>query len=329
MFKNWLFLILAIFLSIFFCELVVRVRYSYKAPWYEQLITQQREAERRPYRSNKWGLRDRDFEASKPSGCRRILILGDSFTYGAGVDNESDVFPKLLEKMLNQKIDMPGIDKIEVLNGGISGSLTNRWVDLLIKIEDHFQPDVVLVVFFLRDGTLVLSVQDFFNPIRNDIAERNRESILYRYLYIYRFIKDYIDRMQVANKYTQKINQSYLGDKKQAVEWEKAKSNILKIEQCGNKRSAVTGLVVFPILAELNASYPFRAVCNTIMEFAVKNNIPAHSLLPAFMGLNGKDLWVSPYNQHPNEKAHLIAAQSMLPFTQDLLRKAERKRLGE
>ena len=327
MFKNWLLLILAIFISIFFCEVVVRVRYSYKAPWYEELITQQGQVEIRQYRKNKLGLRDRDFEASKPSVCRRILILGDSFTWGWGVNNESAVFPKLLEKMLNQKIDIPGVENIEVLNGGMPGSLTDQWVDLLIKTEADFQPDVVLVVFFLRDGTLVKSIPDFFNPIRNNIVERNRESILYRYLYSYRLLKDYIDRMLVANLYTQKINRAYLGDKKETVEWEKAKSNIRKIKQYENKRSAVTGLVVFPILVELDERYPFRAVCNTIMEFAMKNNIPAHSLLPAFMGLNGKDLWVSPYDQHPNEKAHLIAAQSMLPFVQDLLRKAERERL--
>ncbi len=327
MFKNWLLLILAIFISIFFCEVVVRARYSYKAPWYEELITQQGQVEIRQYRKNKLGLRDRDFEASKPSVCRRILILGDSFTWGWGVNNESAVFPKLLEKMLNQKIDIPGVENIEVLNGGMPGSLTDQWVDLLIKTEADFQPDVVLVVFFLRDGTLVKSIPDFFDPIRNNIVERNRESILYRYLYSYRLLKDYIDRMLVANLYTQKINRSYLGDKKQTVEWEKAKSNIRKIEQYENKRSAVIGLVVFPILVELDERYPFRAVCNTIMEFAMKNNIPAHSLLPAFMGLNGKDLWVSPYDQHPNEKAHLIAAQSMLPFVQDLLKKAERARL--
>ena len=329
MLKNWLLLILAIFISIFFCEVFVRVRYSYKAPWYEELIAQQGEVEIRPYRKNKWRLRDRDFEDDKPSTCRRILILGDSFTFGLGVNDDNAIFPKLLEKMLNQKIDIPGVENIEVLNGGIPGSLTDQWVDLLIKTEAHFQPDVVLVVFFLRDGTLVKSIDNFFNPIRNNIVKRNRKSILYRYLYSYRLIKDYIDRMMVANIYSQKINRAYLGDEKETAEWEKAKSNIRKIKQYANKRSAVTGLVVFPILVELNERYPFRAVCDIIMEFALKNNIPAQSLLPAFMGLNGKDLWVLPYDQHPNEKAHLIAAQSMLPFVQDLLRKAERKRLGE
>ena len=324
MFKNWLLLILAIFISIFFCEVFVRVRYSYKAPWYEELIAQQGEVEIRPYRKNKWRLRDRDFEDDKPSTCRRILILGDSFTFGMGVMDENAVFPKLLEKMLNQKIDIPGVENIEVLNGGIPGSLTDQWVDLLIKTEAYFQPDVVLVVFFLRDGTLVKSIDNFFNPIRNNIVKRNRKSILYRYLYSYRLIKDYIDRMMVANIYSQKINRAYLGDEKETAEWEKAKSNIRKIKQYANKRSAVTGLVVFPILVELNERYPFRAVCDIIMEFALKNNIPAQSLLPAFMGLNGKDLWVLPYDQHPNEKAHLIAAEFMLPFVQDLLRKAER-----
>ena len=85
------------------------------------------------------------------------------------------------------------------------------------------------------------------------------------------------------------------------------------------------GLIVFPIMVELHAGYPFEAVCNTIMLFAKTNYIPAHNLLPAFMGLNGKDLWVSAYDQHPNEKAHLIAAQSMLPFIQDLLKRTEKK----
>ena len=53
-------------------------------------------------------------------------------------------------------------------------------------------------------------------------------------------------------------------------------------------------------------------------EFALLNGFPLHNLLPSFMGHYGPNLWVSSYDQHPNEKAHQIAAESMLPFIKDL-----------
>ena len=75
----------------------------------------------------------------------------------------------------------------------------------------------------------------------------------------------------------------------------------------------------FPILAELDAKYPFNAVCDLIMQFSTENELPAHNLLPAFLGRNASDLWVSPANQHPNAQGHAIAADSLDPFVRQLL----------
>ena len=81
------------------------------------------------------------------------------------------------------------------------------------------------------------------------------------------------------------------------------------------------GFVVFPILAELDENYPFRRICNLLIDFAKVNQMPAHSLLPAFQGKFGPDLWISPFDQHPNAAAHRLAADSMYRFTIELVAK--------
>lgn len=76
---------------------------------------------------------------------------------------------------------------------------------------------------------------------------------------------------------------------------------------------------VFPVLAGLDEDCPFRDICELLVEFAPSHDMPAHSLLPAFLGRHGPDLWVSSFGQHPNEEAHAIAAESLLPFVIGLL----------
>jgi hypothetical protein len=176
-----------------------------------------------------------------------------------------------------------------------------------------------LIVFFLRDGTKTSSMGSFFGLIREEIESRDRRSFLYHHAYLFRLIQERLDRLYLSKKYSIALHESYLGNAEQIKEWENAKNNILKIKNIGEEIHAKVALVVFPILVELNGSYPFKDICECIMKFGTECHIPAHNLLPAFMGKSGPDLWVSSYDQHPNEQVHLIAANSILPFLRELL----------
>jgi lysophospholipase L1-like esterase len=290
-------------------------RVIYTKPWYQSLVEIQQHKHNK-HIANSLGLRDRDYSAVKPHNTKRVLILGDSFTYGSGVADDAVIFPELLEKRLNAEFIKQNIT-IEILNGGIAGSLTNQWVNLLIKVKDIFAPDVILVVFFLRDGTRTSSMASFFNPIRDEL--RSRHSVIYRYSYFYRLFQDAMDRNYLSAKYAKALNVSYLGGHEQTQEWEQAKANILMIKSIGDEIHARVGLVVFPVLVDLNDNYPFKEIYQSIVEFGRKNKIPTHGLLPAFIGKNGPELWVSTVDQHPNELGHQIASESMLPFLRQLL----------
>jgi hypothetical protein len=69
------------------------------------------------------------------------------------------------------------------LNGGLPGSQTGDWVELLQRLGDSYQPDVIIIVFFLHDGTLTSSIGSFFGPIRDQIVSQNQASALYQNVY--------------------------------------------------------------------------------------------------------------------------------------------------
>ena len=212
-----------------------------------------------------------------------------------------------------------------MLNGGIRGSNPSVWLDLLTRVEDSFQPDVIVVVFFLRDGVRSTSIHHFFGPIRDKIARRNDASQLYGYSYIYRVLRDAADRELVGHDYTRHLHAGYFArNRARRAHWKTQQQHLREIFTIARARSAAVGLVVFPVLAGLKDDpYPFERIVRMLRRFGRINDVSVHDLLEDFRGLYGPDLWISGFNQHPNERAHAIAAEALYPFVLRLLREAE------
>lgn len=94
---------------------------------------------------NSKGLRDREFSYSKPDRTRRILCLGDSFTFGYGVEAE-ETYPKVMERKLNA---IPWQNQAwEVLNAGVGSTGTAQQLAYFVSEGYKYQPDFVLLGFF-------------------------------------------------------------------------------------------------------------------------------------------------------------------------------------
>ena len=291
-------------------------RAVYDRPWFDQLGEQQEQAETLDYQLNSFGLRGSDFEQPKPDGVQRVYMAGDSFTFGMGVADGQAVMPALVE----QKLSRPGA-AVEVLNGGmLRGSLPRHWLKKWWRIQDPFDPDVVLIVFFLRDGTNTGSIPAFFGQVRSEITDRNRTDVLYQSSFLYRLYRDRTDRDLLADRYTQAFRDAYFGSAQQQKEWHSAQYNVLEIKKAAEARGARVGFVIYPILVDLaEDNYPFQDICDLLEQFANERGLPVLNLLPSFLGEKGPELWVSPLDQHPNEKAHAIAAEAVAPFVEQLL----------
>jgi lysophospholipase L1-like esterase len=87
-------------------------------------------------RINEDGLRDRPHSYKRQNNIERIVVLGDSFAWGYGVE-ESERFSQQLEKSLN----------VEVINAGVSGYSTDQ--ELLWYRNEGIKYDTDLVILEL------------------------------------------------------------------------------------------------------------------------------------------------------------------------------------
>ncbi|HZP82517.1 MAG TPA: hypothetical protein VFB21_12835 [Chthonomonadaceae bacterium] len=94
------------------------------------------------FHTNRWGLRDKDYEKHKPARTYRIVLLGSSHEMGSGVgDNET--FESLLEARLNKENDGSKYARYEILNFAMDGFISLQELMMLEKRALDFQPDAV------------------------------------------------------------------------------------------------------------------------------------------------------------------------------------------
>ena len=100
-------------------------------------------------RINEKGLRDRSHPYERRDDSKRILVLGDSFAWGYGVE-ESERFSQLLEGELG----------VEVINAGVSGYSTDQ--ELLWYENEGIKYETDLVILMLSG---------------NDVGDNNRQLV--------------------------------------------------------------------------------------------------------------------------------------------------------
>ncbi|MBI5103359.1 MAG: SGNH/GDSL hydrolase family protein [Nitrospirae bacterium] len=107
-------------------------------------------------RHNGLGLRGGETTYEKPAGARRILLVGDSYFWGYGVQDE-EVISAVLQKALPPPV--------EVLNGGTTGYGTDQML-LWLKNEGlKFSPDIVVFGFSAaNDLDEIASSVSYYSP---------------------------------------------------------------------------------------------------------------------------------------------------------------------
>lgn len=94
---------------------------------------------------NNAGMHDTEHKLSKPDDTFRILILGDSFVQAVQVP-EVETAHQVLEDRLNELGDSR---RYEVISAGVGGWGTGQELLYYRNEGRHFQPDLVLLMFFL------------------------------------------------------------------------------------------------------------------------------------------------------------------------------------
>jgi hypothetical protein len=122
---------------------------------------------------NAEGFRGRDFSLAKAEDSVRIIMLGDSITYGSYTSKDS--FPEVLEELLNTRIRTLSLPlRYEVMNFGVGGYNIVSEVGVLKAYGLKYKPDIVILNYFWNDNDLYsFNYWSFLK--RQDAADAEKE----------------------------------------------------------------------------------------------------------------------------------------------------------
>lgn len=249
---------------------------------------------------NDEGFRDRPWSDQKEEGTFRILFLGDSFTFGAGVRHTDSLYVRHVEAELNARGDTT---KFVALNAGFPGWNTKQEVDFLEERGLALRPDVAVLAYVLNDAEEESAAYREISLLP-EAYERRIKSRSYLYYFVVSRIHRLCERTGLVDSYQDYLIALY---RPGAAYGAGHRAQFARFARVCRENGVKPLLVLWPIFFEMDR-YPFREAHRFVREAAEENGIPALDLLDLFRGHTTGELIVNPYDYHPNEKAHRMAA---------------------
>jgi len=221
----------------------------------------------------------------------KILFLGDSFTFGWGVQNDS-TFSQLIGGWLAKDNK-----NISTINAGCGNYNTIMEVELFKTKGLQLNPKIVVLVYYI-----------------NDIEDTPRRLSLFRHyvmtnFYLYGYLFDKYARLK--SKYDKGFKNNYYISN--YIDQDKKYGNVKAITELANicKRKNIRLLIVnIPDLRKLD-NYPYSFATEHIKQTAKSLNIEFLDLYHSIKSYEPENLWVSLEDPHANAKANYIFALAM------------------
>lgn len=271
------------------------------------------QAERVNNHRNALGLReDWDTLADRDQSIR-IMMLGDSVTYGESVE-PNETFCHLVEDNLNSQPNVLPKGVITI-NLGVPGTAPGEQLKHYLSLKDRLHPQIVLHILYIND----LSI-DLYAMLRQIYRIRDDELIVGDASYVLYYLEKQI-RYWLAWHATIDYFRGGRNNPQRAAAWTVLKTDVRACKQAVEESGSVYAIVMFPWLFQLD-DYLLTDVHRDMGLFATELGVPYLDLLKVFAGRDADSLRIGPANEHPNAEGHRLAAQKIAWFIrQDILPK--------
>ena len=255
---------------------------------------------------NSSGYRDVEHTKEKPAGVRRILFVGDSFTYGVGILLD-DTYPKRTERALS----ISRSEKWESIVMAVPGVGTAEEAKIIESEAFAYSPDVLVLGYVLNDA------EDPDAAERRRATEWTEAEALRRNPPLWRrsaFLRLAADRLHGSRENRRRIENHLALYRDQAPGFRAVKKSIDVIATRCREKSVPFVVILFPLFANpLGEDYPFASVHEEMAAALRSAGVTFVDLLPYYQGMDWHLLVVEgARDEHPNEIAHRIAAQALI-----------------
>lgn len=269
---------------------------------------------------NSEGLRDYEHPKDKDSTTFRILVLGDSFTFGVGVNIEES-YPKLLEAILNQSTAGGTPKKYEVINAGVEGFGTEQEYLYLEELGNRYRPDLVIVGLCSND------IHDVMRGIPLSFTKASLKNRFYflSYLRGLQILFSKIFLKGIKTELFQIYQDQYTPEFEDALL--KTKEYLMKIRGYSHSIGAKTLVVIIPLGMEIDRlewekkglvhlysdeffNKNMHKFSEIFTEFGKVEKILTLPLLPIFRKNKARPLYFT-HDVHWTKEGHRLAAESI------------------
>lgn len=254
----------------------------------------------RHYRRNGWGMRDSvEYRDAIPAGGRRVTFLGDSFTVGLGVADVEDRFVNLV------RARRPGWDVHMLADFGwqTGDELANPTLQ-----SPSYELDCVALVYCLNDAADLNRDLNAYVQSVADSAPRPGYLARHSYLLDQLFWRT-VERKITPARYHELMIRGYGGSP-----WAAQVDRLRRLRDLVGQRGGRLVAITFPFFNDPWTAYPYADVHRTLDAAWAELGVPHLDLLDTYRDHPPESLVVNPRDTHPNERAHALAANAMLPF---------------
>lgn len=210
---------------------------------------------------NREGLRDRAHAEEPPQGVSRLAVLGDSVTFGDGLEPD-ETWTRGLEAALDEA--GPGV---EVMNVALLGWSTRQQRLAWERIARRYRPSHALLAVCLND---VPELQNNLSRPHPMLARLFRASALVRLL------------VGAEDREIASVEELFVAPEPERVRagWERFFAEVRALRDTAKADGAAFGLVVFPFRFQLEPDAPPPRAQQRLLAFCASEGIACHDLLP-------------------------------------------------
>ena len=263
-------------------------------------------------RYNKYGYRDYEYNLKKKEGVFRIIVLGDSQTFGHGIKDLNNTWVKKLEKKL---IESVGNTSIEVLSISGPGWNSDTYLYELFKKSFKFNPDLVILAYYHNDIPFPISLNcdSSDRKITPDINIFQSSKLV---SFINFRINRLLEKIGKKPRYSDCLNQAY-----DSIGWEMNKFYLDIMGLSLSIKKIHFMITVIPLIHQLDSNYPLAGPHKKLKEFSIKRNIEFLDFYEeGFKNLNPSNLKVSKTDHHLNKNAGDIMADVLFEKIKGLIK---------
>lgn len=273
--------------------------------------------DRKPVRINSRGTRGPEFSASKPANTVRILSLGDSKTFGWGL-NESDTYSAVLERLL-QRQAQPN-RRIEVINAGVNAYSYPQMHAYLRNIGLKYSPDVVIIC----NGNLWTQFSDANSPefvekfmMRVRVKNFLRQFAMYHYV-VEAKLKRFYDRHRTKFIPVDPEQDKLFPDQQAKDPYAFLRNSLEELCRLAITNGVKPVLLYVPRLTELQHQGATNNGDRASMEISQALNAPFVDMAPEFAA-EGERLYLEDDPVHVNVAANQIIAHKLFDTVSKLI----------